>query len=157
MTHELWRDTLAAAYGHGSDGRAEPWAGLKQVILVRITHEFLERPEKPRAVEDHYYLSSIPPTSALITVAALLELLRGHWGIENGLHHKKDRSMREDDQRRTLGACMFSWLRSLAVGLHRFIDGASTTEKETTIQADLPGAVALLRRIRFPKNGRLLL
>ena len=40
------------------------------------------------------YISSLPVNSE-----ALLELVRGHWGIENGLHRTLDIQFREGDGR----------------------------------------------------------
>jgi len=46
----------------------------------------------------------------------VLALVRGHWGIENGLHHRKDRSMDEDRCRSAAGKTgrVMCCLRSLA-------------------------------------------
>lgn len=41
-----------------------------------------------------YYVGSFPPASR--EPEQVLQLIRGHWGIENELHHPKDRSMNED-------------------------------------------------------------
>lgn len=41
-----------------------------------------------------YYVASFPATA--YTPEQVLQLIRGHWGIENELHHRKDRSMDED-------------------------------------------------------------
>ena len=30
------------------------------------------------------------------SAARLMEIVRGHWGIENGLHYRKDKTLRED-------------------------------------------------------------
>jgi predicted transposase YbfD/YdcC len=46
----------------------------------------------------------------------VLQLVRGHWGIENRLHHRKDRSMDEDRCRASAGrtARVMCCLRSIA-------------------------------------------
>jgi hypothetical protein len=41
-----------------------------------------------------YHVGSFPVTSR--KPEQVLQLIRGHWGIENELHHPKDRSMEED-------------------------------------------------------------
>ena len=38
-------------------------------------------------------------SAAASSAATVLQLVRGHWGIENCLHHRKDRSMDEDRNR----------------------------------------------------------
>jgi len=64
--------------------------------------------------EQVYFVGSFPETSR--TPEQVLELTRGHWTIENCLHHRKDRSMDEDRNR--AGACgigrVMSCMRSFA-------------------------------------------
>ncbi|WP_435611158.1 ISAs1 family transposase [Streptomyces sp. C10-9-1] len=70
-------------------------------------------------IERVYLITSLPPGAA--TGARLASWIRGHWGIENLLHHVRDRTFREDDFKiRTahLPRTMAS-LRNLAIGLHR--------------------------------------
>lgn len=56
----------------------------------------------------------------------LLHISRGHWSIENGLHHVRDVTFDEDrSQVRTkAGPRMMASLRNLAISLHRIINGA---------------------------------
>ncbi|MFY1676985.1 ISAs1 family transposase [Streptomyces sp. WMMC905] len=75
-------------------------------------------------IERIYLLTSLPPGAA--SGAELAAWIRGHWLIENHLHHVRDRTFREDDSKvRTahLPRTMAS-LRNLAIGLHRQ-DGAT--------------------------------
>ncbi|MFE2644235.1 ISAs1 family transposase [Streptomyces nigra] len=70
-------------------------------------------------IERVYLITSLPPGAA--TGAEIASWIRGHWGIENLLHHVRDRTFREDDSKtRTaqLPRTMAS-LRNLAIGLHR--------------------------------------
>ncbi len=70
--------------------------------------------------EQHWGITSLPPVVA--GVERLLELRRGHWGIENSLHYVKDVTLGED---RSLihcgtGPAIMSLLRDLVVSvLHR--------------------------------------
>lgn len=69
------------------------WAGLKQGFeLVR------ERTEQgKKTVETVHGITSLSPERA--DAKRLLELTRGHWGIENRLHYKRDVTMGEDASR----------------------------------------------------------
>ena len=49
------------------------------------------------------YVASFAATTH--TPEQVLELVRGHWHIENGLHHRKDRSMDEDRNRASHKGC----------------------------------------------------
>ncbi len=151
MTHELWTDTDVSGYGHGRDGRGGGWPGLRQVVCVRTTHEFLCGGLRP-VIEDRHYLTSLRPTKPQGRPQALLILARRHWEIENGLHHKKDRSMGEDAQRCKRGATVMARLRSLDVALLPYIPGQSTPLKQIAVQADPTIALRLLRRTEFPKR-----
>lgn len=150
MTHELWVDREVNGYGHGSEGRGSGWPGLAQMVLVRVTREFLEGPHAATQ-EDHYYLTSLASDADLGRPEALLKLARDHWEIENGLHHKKDRSMGEDAQRARRGAGMMARLRSIAVGLLPYLEGRHTPEKQVHVSTNPHPALRLLKRKRFPK------
>jgi predicted transposase YbfD/YdcC len=70
-------------------------------------------------IERVYLITSLPPGEA--TGEQLAAWIRGHWHIENLLHHVRDRTFREDDSKiRTahLPRVMAS-LRNLAIGVHR--------------------------------------
>ncbi len=78
------------------------------------------------------YVASFPVTTH--TPEKVQALIRGHWSIENGLHHRKDRSLDEDRNRaaatgsgrvccalRSLTALIFGRAKlSLGVLQHRF-------------------------------------
>ena len=71
----------------------QQWAGLKQGFeLTR------ERTCKGKtSVEVVHGIASLGPQRA--DAARLLALTRGHWGIENGLHYRRDVTMAEDQSR----------------------------------------------------------
>ena len=79
--------------------KQQEWAGLKQGFeLVR------ECTAKGKTtVEVVYGIVSLSPERA--DAKRILELKRGHWGIENRLHYRRDVTMGEDASRiRTGGA-----------------------------------------------------
>ena len=65
-----------------------------------------------------YFVTSLLPEEA--GPEALLELIRDHWSIENGQHHRRDRTQDEDRcmVRETNSARSLSLFRSLAIFLH---------------------------------------
>jgi hypothetical protein len=150
VSHELWVDLSVSGYGHGWDGRGGGWADLRQVVLVRTRRQFLAA-ELADVVQDHHYLTNLQPERPEGRPDALLEHARRHWEIENGLHHKKDRSMGEDAQRAKTGATVMARLRSLAVGLLPHTEGPNTPLKQITAAANPLKLVRLLKRKRFPK------
>ena len=88
----------------------EEWAGLKTIGMV-IRHYT----KKGAAHSDvRYYLSSLT-----MDVGEFARAIRGHWGIENGLHWTLDMTFREDESR-IRGEKIrenFAWLNRLAVSL----------------------------------------
>lgn len=91
------------------------WPPAVQIIVCRIRYE-PRHPRWPvRAEEVHYYLLTGPPGTRPLSAKRLADLIRGHWGIENRLHHIKDRTFREDEQQVRCGAIALCWLRTVAL------------------------------------------
>jgi predicted transposase YbfD/YdcC len=70
-------------------------------------------------IERIYLVTSLPPGAA--TGSELAAWIRGHWRIENQLHHVRDRTFHEDDSKiRTWQLPrVMAGLRNLAIGVHR--------------------------------------
>jgi Transposase DDE domain len=81
----------------GSTGtHRTPWPHVRQICRLE-RHRVLVRggvPTGTASVEVSYYITSLPPERA--NAARLLTLIRGHWGIENRLHHVRDVTFDED-------------------------------------------------------------
>lgn len=67
--------------------------------------------------EVRYGLISLP--AWLVSPQQLLELVRGHWRIENGLHYRRDATMREDHSQLRMGHAphLLAILNTTVVGL----------------------------------------
>ena len=91
------------------------WPGLGQVCCVERTR----RHKGKETVERAYAITSLPPERA--EAARLLEIWRGHWGIENRLHWVRDMVFGEDQsQVRTESAPqLLAALRNLVIGMLR--------------------------------------
>lgn len=66
-----------------------------------------------------YFIASLDPDH--VTAAELLQRVRQHWRLENGLHFLKDRWWDEDrhhTRRRGLSACLAA-LNNAALSIHR--------------------------------------
>ena len=83
------------------------WPGLHSLIRVRTERNGPNG--RQRSVR--YYISSRP-----VDAEALLELVRGHWGIENGLHRTLDVE-REDDCRLRRSHAVMSILRRAVLNM----------------------------------------
>lgn len=88
---------------------ANDWPGLKCILMVESTRAMREK----TTTETRYFIASHKQLDA----AFLARAVRGHWQIENGLHHVLDVSMDEDACRLRVkhGAENFSRLRRIAL------------------------------------------
>ena len=73
--------------------KTQDWAGLKQGF--ELTRERTVRGVTTR--ETVYGITSLSVAQA--DAGRLLALTRGHWGIENGLHYRRDVTLGEDASR----------------------------------------------------------
>jgi predicted transposase YbfD/YdcC len=79
-------------------------------------------------VEDVYGITSLTREEA--DAGQLLDILRGHWGIENGLHYVRDVTLAEDASRVRKGSAptLVAGLRNAALVLLRRLELASVAE-----------------------------
>jgi predicted transposase YbfD/YdcC len=75
---------------HNPEGLPGAWADVGAVVMVGRERETAGT----NASTTHYYLTSLRATAA-----ELAGYIRGHWGVENGLHWCLDVSFREDANR----------------------------------------------------------
>ena len=75
------------------------WPHLEQVF--RLERERIDRRSGEGTTEVVYGLTSLPRAQA--SAKELFRLIRAYWGIENGLHYRRDVTFREDRTRQTLG------------------------------------------------------
>lgn len=90
------------------------WPGLSQVF--RLERERTDALGETRR-EVVYGLTSLP--ASLGTPQRLLALVREHWGIENGLHYRRDQTLREDWSLLRMGHApqVLAALNNTAIGL----------------------------------------
>ena len=88
------------------------WPGLGQVCCVEGTR----RGRGKETMERAYAITSLPPERA--DADRLLEIWRGHWGIENRLHWVRDMVFGEDQCQVRTGPApqLLAALRNLVIG-----------------------------------------
>jgi predicted transposase YbfD/YdcC len=98
--------------------------------------------------EQVYFVGSFAETSR--TAEQVLQLIRGHWSIENCLHHRKDRSMDEDRNRagpRGTGRVMCCMRSVAAVVLGRSRESASAVQRRLSTKIHLVLGLLLCRSL----------
>ena len=98
---------------NNTSGIDSEWVDVNRIIKM-IRHGI--RNQKPYH-EEHYFISSLPTDDAKL----IGEAIRGHWGIENGLHYIKDVNMNEDKSRirKESGAENLSIIKNIAINIYR--------------------------------------
>lgn len=77
----------------------------------------------------------------------LLGLVRGHWGIENGLHFRRDDTLKEDRCRlKGQGAQALAAINNLVLGMLRDTDFETLPDARRYYAAHLQDAIALVLR-----------
>jgi|SRR5215213_1940059 len=91
------------------------WPSLEQVF--KIEREVEEISSGKRRSEVSYGVTSLKKEEA--TAERLMEIVRRHWGIENGLHYRKDKTLGEDGCRLKRGeaAQVMAVINNLIIGL----------------------------------------
>jgi hypothetical protein len=116
------------------------WPDVGQVFWLRR-----ERTAQGRTtVEDVYGITSLTREQA--DAQRLLELLRGHWGIENGLHYVRDVTLGED-------ACQVR-----KGGSPTLLASLRNTARTLLVRLNLPSIAAAIRACALrPKRALRLL
>jgi predicted transposase YbfD/YdcC len=121
------------------------WPGLEQVFkLERTRVDLLRGTEETEVV---YGLTSLSRKRA--SAKRLLDLTRAYWGIENGLHGRRDVTFNEDSTRLTRGKAgrVMATLNNLVISLLRYAGYDNLARARRESEADLTLALgAMLAR-----------
>lgn len=118
------------------------WPGLAQVF--RLERRRVPTTSGKPSHEVVYGLTSLRRTEA--SAAQLLALSRTYWGIENGLHHRRDVTFHEDATRLTRGQAgrVMASLNNLVIGLLRAAGHTTLAAARRLCNADLIVSLSLL-------------
>lgn len=119
------------------------WPYAEQVF--RLERHFVRIADGKVMEETNYGVTSLSRDEA--DPARLLQVGRAHWGIENGLHYRRDETFREDRCRlRGQGAHAMAVLNNLVLGLLRRCGYDNVPDGRRYYAANLREAVALVMR-----------
>ena len=111
VRRELYRSTDIAGWPE--------WESARQVWRVKQT---TREDNGKTTVENRYFITNLPKDR--LTSREILELVRLHWGVENGCHWTLDMVLGEDDNvwcTKNKALRMLSWIRLLAYNLLRML------------------------------------
>jgi len=124
------------------------WPYLAQVFKLerRVTVA-----EKRTTTEVHYGISSIPATVA--DAKRMLEVVRAHWGIENGLHQRRDVTMEEDAMqiRRGQAPHLLASLNNLSLGISLQAGWNNLAAAQRAFAYQIDKALAQSRGVAVPQ------
>lgn len=117
------------------------WPGLEQVF--RLERERTQTKQGKHEHEIVYGLTSLTPDQA--SPIRLLELTRAYWGVENGLHYRRDVTFHEDATRLTQGYAghVMASLNNLVIGLLRLAGYTNLAAARRFCDASLSNALSL--------------
>jgi predicted transposase YbfD/YdcC len=153
-SHKDFRSVTRGGKGHGRlEGRTLTassqlkgylsWPGAEQVY--RIERRFVRMGDGKVMQETNYGVTSLTKKEA--DPDRLLQVGRAHWGIENGLHYRRDETLREDRCRlKGQGAHAMAILNNLVLGLLRRQGFPYVPDARRYYAANLGKAVALILR-----------
>jgi predicted transposase YbfD/YdcC len=120
------------------------WPGVQQVF--KLERQVWDLQLKPLRSEVVYGLTSLSASEA--DAARLLGLIRDYWGIENGLHYRRDVTLHEDATRMRSARAAQVWtsLNNLLVGLLAPLGFSQLPEARRFFAARPASAVAVLTR-----------
>jgi predicted transposase YbfD/YdcC len=153
-SHKDFRTATTREKGHGRLERRRltassqltgylSWPHAEQVF--RLERRFVRISDGKVMEETTYGVTSLTKEQA--GPDRLLQLKRAHWGIENGLHYRRDETLREDRCRLTgQGAHAMAVLNNLVLGLLRRREHETLPDARRYYAAHLEDAVALVLR-----------
>lgn len=116
------------------------WPGLEQVFVLKRQRLNLKRGKEE--TETVYGLTSLSPAQA--SAQRLLSLVRAYWGIESGLHQRRDVTFQEDRTRLTKGRAgwVMASLNNLVIGLLRQAGASNLAAARRQFDASLTLSLA---------------
>lgn len=115
------------------------WPGHRQVIKVECCRRVKDKVTR----QVRYAITSLGTHAS---ADRLLQLVRGHWGIENGLHYVRDVTLGEDGSQVRTGSApqMMASVRNLVISILRLSGAANIASAIRRIGWQSNGALSLL-------------
>lgn len=108
--------------------RHKKWASLRSIVMVEYSCETAKGTRR----EIRFYISSLAPDAEIIA-----DVIRQHWGIENGLHWVLDMVFRDDECRirKDNAPANFTTIKHMASNILRAVHGKHSMRAKRHIAA----------------------
>lgn len=152
-SHDDFQTVETLSKGHGRvekrvltvSAALQDWVNWPHAAQVFKLERFTRRQrDGKKSYELRYGLTSLTAREA--SPQRLLELVRGHWQIENGLHYRRDDTLREDrcTLRRGHAAHMMAAVNNLVLGLLRRVGWTNIPDARRHYAANLSQSTPLV-------------
>jgi predicted transposase YbfD/YdcC len=121
------------------------WPSVGQVYRLERHFQWLRRGEIYKTCREvELGITSLPRSQA--SPAHLLRTRRAHWGIETGLHYRRDVTFHEDATRMTIGAAgrILATVHNLVIALIKRVGYTNTAQARRYFEGHLNEAFGLL-------------
>jgi predicted transposase YbfD/YdcC len=104
------------------------WASIRSIVMVEYSCETAKGPRR----EIRFYVSSLEPDAKVIA-----DVIRQHWGIENGLHWVLDMIFRDDECRirKANAPANFTTIKHMASNILRGVRGKHSMRSKRHLAA----------------------
>jgi len=135
----------------------QDWPGLGQVYRLERKFDWIRQGKVFKSTcEIEYGITSLPTASA--SPAQVLVYRRIHWGVETGLHYRRDVTFREDSTRMTIGAAgrILATVHNLVIGLIKRTGQHNAAKARRYFEGHISEAFALLLTVKSPSRKAVI-
>jgi len=157
-----FRTAIKVNYGHGRLEKRtihtssmlndyQDWPGLGQVYRLERKFDWVRQGKVFKSsCEIEYGITSLMKATA--SPSQVLLFRRGHWGVETGLHYRRDVTFREDSTRMTIGAAgrILATVHNLVIGLIRRAGHDNAAKARRYYDGHIAEAFDLLLTVKCP-------
>ena len=129
----------------------QDWPGLGQVYRLERKFDWMRQGKVFKSsCEIEYGITSLPNVTA--SPAQVLLFRRKHWGVETGLHYRRDVTFREDSTRMTIGAAgkILATVHNLVIGLIKRAGYDNAAKARRYYEGHIAEAFGLLLTAKCP-------
>lgn len=127
------------------------WPGVGQVYRLERKFDWVRQGKVFKSsCEIEYGITSLPNSTA--SPAQVLLFRRRHWGVETGLHYRRDVTFREDSTRMTIGAAgrILATVHNLVIGLLKRAGHQNAAKARRYYAGHIAQAFGLLLTAKHP-------